>query len=88
MELKDALYIGGIIVSAIISFLGTRHKLKDYFKDEIHSLELQLKDLNFKDDLQQQVIDQIGKQMDVLVPKLIDALNERKIEPKKLKNEQ
>jgi hypothetical protein len=85
MEIKDALYIGGIIVSAIISFLGTRYKLKDYFKDKIHSLELQLKDLNSKDELQQQVIDQIGKQMDILVPKLIDALNDRKVQPEKLK---
>ena len=33
MDLKDGLYIGGIIATAIISFLGTRHKLKEYVRD-------------------------------------------------------
>ena len=84
-SLKDVLYIVGIIASAIISFLGTRHKLKEYVRDtneglknKIHETELKLSDLRSKDTLQQQVIDQIGKQMDELVPKLIEALNERK----------
>jgi len=83
--LKDILYIVGIAVSALGTFLGTRHKLKEYIRDKndelrnkLHNLELQLKDQKSKDDLQQQVIDQIGKQMDDLVPKLIEALNERK----------
>jgi hypothetical protein len=83
--LKDILYILGIVVSALGTFLGTRHKLKEYIRDKnddirikLHDLELQLKDQKSKDDLQQQVIDQIGSQMDTLVPKLIEALNERK----------
>jgi len=63
-EIKDVLYIVGIVVSALISFLGTRHKLKEYIrdkndalKDKIHNLELLLKEQKSKDDLQQQVID-------------------------------
>lgn len=83
--LKDILYIVGIVVSALGTFLGTRHKLKEYIRDKndelknkLHDFELKLKDQKAKDDLQQQVIDQIGKQMDDLVPKLIEALNERK----------
>lgn len=85
--IKDMLYIVGIVVSAIISFLGTRHKLKEYIrdkndilKDKIHNLELLLKEQKSKDDLQQQVIDQIGNQMDNLIPKLVESLKQKKQE--------
>ena len=83
--IKDVLYIVGIAVSAIISFLGTRHKLKEYIrdkndalKDKLHSLELSLKEQKSKDDLQQQVIDQIGNQMNDLIPKLLKAIQHKK----------
>jgi mannitol-specific phosphotransferase system IIBC component len=83
--LKDVLYIVGIVASALISFLGTRHKLKEYIrdkndaiKDQINDLKIKLQEQKSKDDLQQQVIDQIGKQMDVLIPKLIGQLNHKK----------
>ena len=85
MEIKEVVYAIGAIITPLLTFLGTRHKLKEEFKDKVHDLELKLKDLTFKDELQQQVIDQIGKQMDVLVPKLIDILNERETKPKKVK---
>ncbi|CAA0211389.1 hypothetical protein [Tenacibaculum maritimum] len=83
--LKDILYIVGIVISALGTFLGTRHKLKEYIRDKndeirtkLHDLDLKLAEQKSKDDLQQQVIDQIGSQMDTLVPKLIETLNERK----------
>jgi len=83
--LRDLLYIVGIVASGIISFLGTRHKLKEYIRDKndlltkkVHDLEIKHTELKFKDELQQQVIDQIGKQMDSLVPKLVEELQERK----------
>jgi len=86
-EIKDVLYIVGIVVSALISFLGTRHKLKEYIrdkndalKDKIHNLELLLKEQKSKDDLQQQVIDQIGIQMNDLIPKLLTAIQHKKQE--------
>ena len=84
-EIKDVLYIVGIVASAIISFLGTRHKLKEYVRDKneglvekINDLKVQLTEQKSKDDLQQQVIDQIGKQMDNLIPQLIHALTLKK----------
>jgi mannitol-specific phosphotransferase system IIBC component len=83
--IKDILYIVGIVVSALVSFLGTRHKLKEYIrdkndslKDKIHQIEIKLNEQKAKDDLQQQVIDQIGKQMDNLIPMLLEAIKERK----------
>ena len=83
--IKDILYIVGIVVSALVSFLGTRHKLKEYIRDKndnlkerIHQIEMKLNEQKAKDDLQQQVIDQIGKQMDTLIPMLLEAIKERK----------
>ena len=87
LGLKDLLYIVGIVASAIISFLGTRHKLKEYIRDkndllkeQINDLKMKLQEQKSKDDLQQQVIDQIGKQMDTLIPKLVDELKHKKQE--------
>jgi hypothetical protein len=83
--LRDLLYIIGIVVSTLITFFGTRHGLKEYIrdkndglKDQIHELKIKLQEHKAKDDLQQQVIDQIGKQMDELIPKLISQLEDKK----------
>jgi hypothetical protein len=85
MDLKDILYILGIVVSGVVAFLTTRHKMKEYvrdktdsLKDEIYELKLKHQELKSKDDLQQQVIDQIGKQIDTLLPKLMEAVNSKK----------
>jgi len=84
-QLKDVLYIVGIVASALISFLATRHGLKDYIrdrhdhlKDQISELKMQLLELKAKDDLQQQVIDQVGQQMKELVPRLVEKLESKK----------
>ena len=51
LDLKDILYIGGIVLSAVITFLATKHKLKelipdkfDETKNEITALKLEKKD--------------------------------------------
>lgn len=84
-EIKDLIYTIGIVVSAVISFLGTRHKMKEYIRDkndelknEIIELKSKGQELKFKDELQQQVIDQIGKQIDELITKLISEINHKK----------
>ena len=85
-EVKDVLYILGIVTSAIVAFLSSRHNMKEYIrdkteelKDEINELKLKHQELKSKDDLQQQVIDQIGKQIDTLLPKLMEAVNSKKV---------
>lgn len=82
-ELKDLLYIIGIVASTIISFLGTRHNMKEYIrdkndklKDDVNDIKLEMKDLKSKDELQQQIIDQIGKQMDSLIFELMKQLKD------------
>jgi len=83
-SIKDGIYIIGLIVTAVVTFLGTRHKLKEYIRDkndaltkDIHQLQLDMKDLKHRDELQQQVIDQTSKQIDSLVPKLFEVLNDK-----------
>jgi len=83
--IRDLLYIVGIVVSTLITFFGTRHGLTEYIrdkhdglKDQIHDLKINLREHKAKDDLQQQVLDQIGKQMDELIPKLISQLEDKK----------
>ena len=44
-EIKDVIYIVGIVASAIISFLGTRHKLKEYVRDKNDILKEKISDL-------------------------------------------
>lgn len=82
LELRDYLYIGGIILTGVVTFISTRHKLKEHIRDkhddlkeQINQLKLEMKDLKSKDDLQQQVIDQMSKTNEELIPKLLNALN-------------
>lgn len=82
LELRDYLYIGGIILTGVVTFISTRHKLKEHIRDkhdelkeQINQLKLEMKDLKSKDDLQQQVIDQMSRTNEELIPKLLNALN-------------
>jgi predicted PurR-regulated permease PerM len=82
---KDIVYIIVLIASVVGTFIGTKYKLKEFIRDksdhltkDIHGLQLEMKDLKHRDELQQQVIDQISKQIDGLIPKLFDSLNQKK----------
>jgi hypothetical protein len=88
--IKDVIYICGIVVSMIATFLTTKHNLKEYIrdkhdelKDQMNQMKLETANLKAKDDLQQQVIDQIGKQMEGLIPKLVDAIKEKEYDSSK-----
>jgi gas vesicle protein len=50
----------------------------DLLKDDINELKIKHQELKSKDDLQQLVLDQIGKQIDELLPKLVEAVNSKK----------
>ena len=83
-DIKDLIYIGSLIASVLITFFGTKHSIKEYVRDKVDDLRKELSDLKVKhqelkskDDLQQLVIDQIGKQIDELIPKLVDALKQK-----------
>ena len=85
---KDLLYILGIIIAGIVTFYSTKHGIKEYardkfdeLKDEIHHLKVAHEKLKGKDDLQQQVIDQIGKQINELLPSLLNAVKSKNDAP-------
>lgn len=44
-EIKDLHYIIGIVVSAVISFLGSRHKLKEYIRDKIDDFKIEINEV-------------------------------------------
>lgn len=69
------------LISAISGFLiwhfSTLHKLKD----QIQNLKIEMKDLEKRDDLQQQTIDQLFNQLKELYPIIkiaIETLNSKK----------
>lgn len=83
-NIKDVIYIVGIVSAAVTTFFVTKHGIKDYMRDkydslfrEMQEMKLSMKDLEHKDELQQQVIDQISKNIDDVNTKLFDALNKR-----------
>lgn len=66
----------GILITVstvVISHFRTVGNLKE----KIHALDKELEKLKGRDDLQQQVIDQIGKQIDILMPQLLDAVKNK-----------
>ena len=84
-EIKDLIYILAMVASVLVTFLGTRHKMKEYVRDkndelrnEITDLKVKHQELKSKDDLQQLVIDQIKKQVDELIPNLVEAVKNKK----------
>lgn len=79
IELKDALYLFGIAMAAVVTFFTTKHQLKEFvvqkcdeLKERIHKLELENERLKAKDDLQQQVIDQFQSQVLDKVPDMVN----------------
>jgi hypothetical protein len=78
IELKDALYLFGIAMAAVVTFFTTKHQLKEFvmhkydeLKERIHKLEIENERLKAKDDLQQQVIDQFRSQILDKVPDMV-----------------
>lgn len=81
---KDVLYIVGYAATIVATFLITKHGIRDYvrdkydqLKDEITQIKIENKELKSRDDLQQQVIDQLRKQLEDLIPKLVEAIKRK-----------
>lgn len=88
--IRDVLYIGGIALTAVITFIGTRHKLKELIRDKneetkekISDLRIEIEKLKSKDDLQQQVIDQFQKQVLDHLPRLFQIIENNKTSGRK-----
>lgn len=87
---RDILYLIGIIVSAVVTFLSTRHKIKELIRDKneetkekISELKIEIEKLKAKDDLQQQIIEQFQKQVLEHLPKLFQIIENNKSNDRK-----
>lgn len=86
-QLRDVLYVVGLAVSVVITFFSARYGVKEYTRDkcedlkkDISDLKLRIKDLESKDNLQQQILDQLGEHTKELIPKLMDMINYKKVD--------
>ena len=67
------------LISVIGAFLYWHFKTVNAFKDDVHKLQMKLKDLEHRDELQQQTIDQLNK-LYPLFEKVFNNLNRKEIE--------
>ena len=72
--LKDILYIIGLVTSIIVTFLTTKHKLKEYIRDKNDELKKEINDLKIKIEAQQQIINQISNFYEETFKELIKKL--------------
>ena len=82
--LRTAGLILGIILSGVAVYFKTINQLEHRFRDkiddqnkQINDLRLEMVNLKSKDDLQQQVIDQIKKQVLDNLPAFYEVLNQK-----------
>ena len=82
--LRTAGLILGIILSGVAVYFKTINQLEHRFRDkidnqnkQINDLRLEMVNLKSKDDLQQQVIDQIKKQVLDNLPTFYEAINQK-----------
>ncbi len=82
--LRTSGLILGIILSGVAVYFKTINQLEHRFRDkideknkQINDLRLEMVNLKSKDDLQQQVIDQIKKQVLDNLPAFYEAINQK-----------
>ncbi len=77
--LRDLLTIVGIVGTAIVTFLSTRHNLKDFvrdktdeLKDKIHKQEIEIEKLKGRDENQQQILKMLQTNVLDKIPNMLD----------------
>jgi len=92
LGIKDLLYVITIVVTAVGTFLTTRHKIKEYVRDKfdecnksiasnkdlINDQKVELEKLKTSLEYQKQIIDQFQKQILPHLPEIHNLLNERR----------
>ncbi len=92
LSIKDLLYIISIVVAAVVTFLTTKHNLKDYIRDKteesnrsinvnkdlIAEQKVELEKMKTSLEYQKQIIDEFKKQIMPHLPEIYNLLNERR----------
>lgn len=84
-DFRDLITIVGVVSSAIVTFLGTKHSLKEYvrdkveiLKDKVHLQEIEIEKLKGRDENQQQIIKTFQNQVLDHLPKIYEIINSQK----------
>lgn len=90
MDIKDVLYIIGIVAAGIGTFLTTKHNLKEYvrdkvdeLKDKIHKQEIEIEKLKGRDENQQQILKMLQTQVLDKIPNVLDSNTNNQTNSKK-----
>lgn len=92
LGIKDLLYIISIAVAAVVTFLTTKHNLKDYIRDKIEECNkniaenkdlianqnIELERLKTSLEYQKQILDQFQKQILPHLPEIFMLIGERR----------
>ena len=60
LGLKDVLYIIGLVASVIITFLTTKHKLKEYVRDKNDELKKEINQLRIEIEVQKAIVNHMN----------------------------
>jgi len=84
-DLRDLITIMAIVASTIVTFLGTKHSLKEYvrdkvdaLKDKVHLQEIEIEKLKGRDENQQQIIKMFQSQILDHLPKIYEIISNNK----------
>lgn len=82
---KDIIYIVALVASVVGTFFATKHNIKEFVRDKLDNLKEKLNDqkieiekLKSKDENQQQIIEQLQKQVLDHLPDLFEILKANK----------
>jgi hypothetical protein len=82
--LRTTITVIGVIGAAIATYLINHYKLKEFFRDkidaqtkEINDLKVEIANLKNKDELQQQIIEQLKKHVLDNLPAFYEAINSK-----------
>lgn len=92
LGIKDLLYIISIVVAAVVTFLTTKHNLKDYIRDKteesnrsinankdlISEQNIEIEKLKTSLEYQKQILDQFQKQILPHLPDIFMLIGERR----------
>ena len=92
LGIKDLLYVVTIAVTAVVTFLTTKHNLKDFIRDKIEECnktlsanrelisdqKVEIEKLKTSLEYQKQILDQFQKQILTHLPEFFNIINERK----------
>lgn len=84
-NLFHLLYFGGLVATAVGTFLTTKHRLKEYTKEkvdelkkELHDQKIEINDLKNKNENQEKIVEEFKANVLEHLPRLFDLVDKNK----------